>query len=197
MVSISIIVTCYNLEKYIEQALVSCFRQDYAGTMELVIVDDASTDSSVDIIRNTIEKYGKGWEVSFIQRSVKGGVSAAMDTAMSKAKYEWCVWADGDDVQSIDRCSKTARLAEQFPQAFSIHLSRECINGKGVSNGKIWGPLNVPYDKHPVVFCQNLPEERLQNYKNESEKRIIDYGCSMAIRKELWSLWGPAVPENY
>lgn len=197
MVSVSIILTCYNLEKYIEEALISCFQQDYTGPKELIIVDDASTDGSVDIINRTIEQYGEGWDVTFIQRPVNGGISAAMDSAMAVAKHEWLIWADGDDIQLGDRCSKTVQLIEQYPEAFSIHLSRENINAEGISRGKCCGPLSVSYDSHPEAHCQHTPEERLNNYKEVSSLKITEYGCAMAMRKKLWTLWGNAVPDDY
>lgn len=197
MVSISIIVTCYNLEKYIEESLVSCFLQDYEGKMEIVIVDDASTDASADVIRKTIEKYGKGRDVTFIQRPTNGGISAAMDTAMAAAKHEWLVWVDGDDIQMLDRCTKTARLIEENPYIYSLYLSREDIDFNGVSGGVIRGPINVPYEMHPVLYCQKTPEERLNNYKPEQQYQVSNYGCTMAIRKNVWELWGAAVPDDY
>lgn len=197
MVSISVIVTCYNLEKYIEESLVSCFMQDYEGKMEIVIVDDASTDASAAVIRKTIEKYGKGRDIIFIQRPVNGGISAAMDTAMATAKHEWLVWADGDDIQMFDRCSKTARLIEENPYIHSLYLSREDIDANGIFRGAIRGPISVPYERHPVLYCQKTPEERLNNYKPGQHYQVSNYGCTMAIRKDLWKLWGAAVPDDY
>lgn len=198
MVSVSIILTCYNLERYIEKAIVSCFQQDYAGPMELIIVDDASTDGSVDIINRTVEQYGEGWDVTFIQRPLNGGISAAMDSAIAVAKHEWLIWADGDDVQKPDRCSKTARLVELYPDVCAIYLSNENIDADGVPNGGFNGPmLNVEYDQHPLSYYQRLPEERLNTYKDGHPLQVVAFGCTMAIKRDLWEKWGAAVPENY
>lgn len=49
---VSIIVTSYNHSAFLEEALDSVFNQTWKNT-EVIIVDDASTDRSVDIIKNT------------------------------------------------------------------------------------------------------------------------------------------------
>lgn len=196
--SLSILVTCYNQEKYIADCILSCLEQDYAGTMELVIVDDASTDNSVHIIKKLIATRGKDWDISLIIREVNGGVSAAMDTAMAAAKHEWLVWADGDDIQKLDRCSKTAELIRKYPNVVSIHLSRESVGANAVSNGRFLPPMpSRSYKEHPQSYCQEQPSQRLVNYDFSSKNRISDYGCSMAVRRDLYKKWGPLVPEHY
>ena len=51
---ISVIVTCYNHEKYIEQCLRSVFKQTYQN-IELIVLDDGSTDGSKQIILKTLK----------------------------------------------------------------------------------------------------------------------------------------------
>lgn len=51
---ISVVVTCYNHEKYIEQCLRSVFNQTYTN-IELIVLDDGSTDSSPQIIQEVLK----------------------------------------------------------------------------------------------------------------------------------------------
>ena len=51
---ISVVVTCYNHEKYIEQCLRSVFNQTYTN-IELIVLDDGSTDSSTQIIQEVLK----------------------------------------------------------------------------------------------------------------------------------------------
>ena len=51
---ISVVVTCYNHEKYIEQCLRSVFNQTYTN-IELIVLDDGSTDSSTQIIQEVFK----------------------------------------------------------------------------------------------------------------------------------------------
>ena len=50
---ISVVVTCYNHENYIEQCLRSIFNQTYRN-IELIVLDDGSTDSSSEVIQDLL-----------------------------------------------------------------------------------------------------------------------------------------------
>ena len=52
---ISVVVTCYNHENYIEQCLRSIFNQTYRN-IELIVLDDGSTDSSSEVIQEVLKE---------------------------------------------------------------------------------------------------------------------------------------------
>ena len=52
---ISVVVTCYNHENYIEQCLRSIFKQTYRN-IELIVLDDGSTDNSSEIIKEVLKE---------------------------------------------------------------------------------------------------------------------------------------------
>lgn len=52
---VSVIITCYNHEKYIEECIESIFKQSYPN-IELIVIDDGSTDHSREIIEETLKK---------------------------------------------------------------------------------------------------------------------------------------------
>lgn len=87
---ISIVVPVYNKEKTIQRTLESIITQDFED-YELIIVDDGSTDHSVDIISSNhtdkIKIYSKD----------NGGVSSARNFGVQKARGEWIVFMDADD----------------------------------------------------------------------------------------------------
>lgn len=57
--------------------------------MQLVIVDDASTDDSVRVIEETVRDYGQGWDVEIIKLEKNLGAAGATDAGWAKAKHEW------------------------------------------------------------------------------------------------------------
>jgi len=79
----------YNAENFIKRAINSVFSQSY-NNFELIIVDDGSTDSTVDIVNSFGDK------VCLIQQQ-NAGASAARNTAIKSAKGEYIAFLDADD----------------------------------------------------------------------------------------------------
>ena len=93
---ISVVMTTYNHEKYIAQAIESVLSQDYIN-FELIIVDDGSTDQTKTII----ERY----EDDRIYKIYKtnSGVSDASNEGIKIAKGKWIALMSGDDISRTDR----------------------------------------------------------------------------------------------
>lgn len=91
---ISVILPVYNLENYITDCLFSVLRQDYLN-IEIVIVDDGSTDKSKAIIEEMLAKCNREYQI--ISRPNKG-VSATRNDGIKASTGEWLVMVDADDV---------------------------------------------------------------------------------------------------
>ncbi len=89
---ISVIIPVYNVETYLRQGLDSVCGQTYKN-LEILCVDDGSTDGSLTILR---EYEGKDPRVRVFTQS-NAGVSAARNTAQDAATGEWLAWLDPDD----------------------------------------------------------------------------------------------------
>ena len=97
---VSIIMTAFNEEKYIAQAIDSILMQTYKN-FELIIVDDGSTDATPQIISN----YNDNRIRAFMLPENRG-VGAAHAFAIKQAKGEIIAIADADDVHHEDRIQK-------------------------------------------------------------------------------------------
>jgi glycosyltransferase involved in cell wall biosynthesis len=93
---ISIIIPVYNVSRYIERCLLSVMNQSYKN-IECILVDDATPDDSMSIIKQLIASY-QG-EISFITISneLNQGVSAVRNQGIKKATGEFIYFLDGDD----------------------------------------------------------------------------------------------------
>ncbi len=89
---ITVAVTCYNLEKYIERCLKSVLSQTYKE-LEILIVDDGSGDASPQICDRIA---GTDSRVSVLH-TPNGGPGKARNAAIEKAKGEYIAFVDGDD----------------------------------------------------------------------------------------------------
>lgn len=92
---ISIIVTVYNIEKYIAECLDSTLRQDF-NDYEVVVVDNGSTDRSIEICREYQKKFPD--KIRFIELGQPTIVGRAHQTGLDSARGEYCHFVDGDDM---------------------------------------------------------------------------------------------------
>lgn len=88
----SIIVPVYNTEKYIDECIESIIEQSYSN-FELIIVNDGSTDRSLD----KIENWSKIDDRIIIINQKNNGVSAARNAGLKIANGEWIAFIDSDD----------------------------------------------------------------------------------------------------
>ena len=92
--SISIVIPNYNNERYIEKCIRSVLLQTYSNIKEIIVVDDASTDKSKDII-NSLAAVDNRIIPIFLEQNSK--VSAARNAGLSKVTSEYVSFLDGDD----------------------------------------------------------------------------------------------------
>src|SRR5579862_8348566 len=89
---ISVIIPAYNAEQTIGESLESLLAQT-CPHWEAIVVDDGSTDSTGEIARQFAARDSR---IRMIQQA-NGGESAARNTGISRATYEWLLFLDADD----------------------------------------------------------------------------------------------------
>lgn len=100
-VKIICIIPCYNAENTIAKAIESIINQDYTN-WKLIIVDDASTDKSVKIIK----KYLKNPKITLLQNKTNRGCYYSRNRALyyvKDKKWDWFTVHDSDDTSHPDR----------------------------------------------------------------------------------------------
>ena len=90
MKKISVIVPVYNVEKYVDNCISSILNQSYKN-IELIIIDDKSTDNSFEII----SKYNK--KALIIQNEKNSGLSFTRNVGLEKATGDYISFIDSDD----------------------------------------------------------------------------------------------------
>ena len=124
---VSVIVTNYNYANYICDCLESIKRQDYTN-IECLVVDDKSTDNSVEIIN----KFSKDTEteIQLVEHDQNRGQFAAFSTGLLHAKGEFIVFVDADDILLGNFVSEHLRIhLGDYPVAFTSSNQYQ-INGE-------------------------------------------------------------------
>lgn len=98
---ISIMIPCYNSERFIDKCLSNILNQTYKN-IELVAVNDGSTDNTKSILEGYIEKFeNKGMKLIIINQK-NSGQAAAIDAALKKITGKYVMWQDSDDYLELD-----------------------------------------------------------------------------------------------
>ncbi len=116
---ISILIPLYNSEKYISETLKSCLNQTYKN-IEIIIVDDHSTDNSYHIAIDFQQKYP---EIISVYSNPKKGACAARNYAFERSKGDYIQYLDADDLLAPDKIEK------QIIQ-FSLKGNNIVVNGR-------------------------------------------------------------------
>ncbi|MBQ7197744.1 MAG: glycosyltransferase family 2 protein, partial [Selenomonadaceae bacterium] len=112
---VSIMTPCYNGEKYVGRYLDSVLTQTY-DNIEVVIVDDGSTDNTAAIIKSYIPKFeSKGYKLVYVYQE-NGGAASAISTAMSMVNGDFISWFDSDDILLPFSTEKRVNFLQQNPQ---------------------------------------------------------------------------------
>ena len=106
---VSVIVPIYNVEPYLRRCLDSLVIQKHKN-IEILMVDDCSTDGSVVIAKEYAEKYP---QFRLVQREKNGGASATRNTGLKSAVGDWIAVVDSDDWVTEEYVSAMYEVAER------------------------------------------------------------------------------------
>lgn len=148
---VSIVIPAFNAEDFIEQTVESCLSQTYRP-IEIVVVNDGSTDSTADIVRSM---YGlasnKQVELRVIDVGQNQGAANALNIGFSSAKGSYICWLSADDV-FIDRrklqnqaaCMKKTRALWSYYNDFyagATSSSASLVRGSYLPHLRVLDPL--------------------------------------------------------
>ena len=160
MVSVSVIIPCYNVEKYLSECLDSVLNQSFKD-LEIVCVEDYSTDKTKDILKQ-YEKQHKN--ITVIYNKTNQGLAISRNIGIDKAKGEYVYFLDSDDSISKDCIEKLHKEIE--------HNKCDLVMG-----GILVYPENK-HDKSSINKCASLQNwinfERFINIKI-TEQNACDY----------------------
>jgi glycosyltransferase involved in cell wall biosynthesis len=120
----SVLVANYNNGRYLAQAVDSVLAQTYP-CVEVVIVDDGSTDESVAIL---VARYGHLAHVRIQAYPHNEGCGAAKARCVALAQGTWAGFLDPDDVLLPDAVSKMVALHQANPTAVLVHSDLACCD---------------------------------------------------------------------
>jgi glycosyltransferase involved in cell wall biosynthesis len=121
---ISVIIPMYNRERSIVRCVNSVLSQSYTN-LEILVVDDASTDNSVSIVNSVKDK-----RLRVLTSDIKIFAQGARNLGVKNAKGNWIVFLDSDDELTQDSILNRYRVLKKYPDADFIYgdiVNIECF----------------------------------------------------------------------
>lgn len=138
--SVSIITPSYNSARFIAETIESVLAQTYQE-WEMIIVDDCSTDDSVEII----EKYqSMDSRIRLVRLEINSGPAIARNRAIEEARGRYIAFLDSDDIWFPHKLEKQTLFMEEKDAVLS-YAGYQKINENGTLRGIVNVPLSVDY----------------------------------------------------
>lgn len=144
MPKVSVNMPCYNCEKYVGIAIDSILKQTFTD-FELIVVNDGSTDHSLDVIRSFDDP-----RIIVVNNDGNKGIVASRNIAISKSSGEYIAILDSDDISLPERLAEQVAFLDENPDYGIIGSWIEIIDEKGVPTGEI-GKTPQPSEMIPVL----------------------------------------------
>lgn len=139
----SVILTNYNYSKFIVSAITSLFSQTVVPD-EIIIVDDASTDDSVavvkDYIKHTPPKVKDKFK--FIERDKNGGPAASRNSGIAVATGDVLCFLDADDFYYPRKIEASLNILKEYPQIGLVYTDYEVLD----KDSKLTREFKTSYD---------------------------------------------------
>lgn len=184
---VSVLVICYNQERYIKEALTSALEQDY-DNLEVVVADDASTDNTQQIIRELGKDHPEKLKMYFNPKNL--GITANSNVGLKHCRGEFVAFMGGDDVLLPGKISRQVEWFSQDDSRVLCGHDVEWIDQNGALLGIRTSEL-VPissgrgasgFIKHGTPFAATSVMVR--------RSRIPEYGFHPALPVVSdWKLW--------
>lgn len=197
---ISVVIPLYNKEKTIEQSLRSVLRQE-GCEFEVVVVDDGSTDNSVEQVKKINNPKIK------LVSQPNGGPGAARNTGAKAANGDWLVFLDADDELLPNALHTFSDFIKAYPDVDIFDAQKYIIMGDNKSlsyhplKGYIKNPLKECFFSRILpgngssafrrsFFLKNMYDERIRRFE-DAELLIRQLSCA-----KVYSLKTPTLLFN-
>lgn len=160
----------YNKENYIAKAIQSIINQTYKD-WELIVIDDASTDNSVEIIKSFTDE-----RIIFRQNEMNIGMAANRNRALDMARGEYIALLDADDITTEFRLQKEVEYLDSHPEIDVVFGSFQEIDENDIIKESYFMPLKNPaFVRAKLMVLDPIPNGSSMYRKDLVDKHNIRY----------------------
>ncbi|MBK7455344.1 MAG: glycosyltransferase [Anaerolineales bacterium] len=173
---VSIITPSFNQAAYLEQTILSVLNQDYSN-IEYMVLDGASTDNSVDIIR----KYEN--RLAYWVSEKDSGQADAINKGFDRAKGEIIAWLNSDDYYLAGTVSSAVKIFEEHPHVVLVYGNMLAVD----EHGKTFNTLNYKQLTLEDLLCFQIIGQPAVFMRRSALKDIrLDPDLHFLLDHYLW-----------
>lgn len=174
---VSIITPCYNASEFIGQTIESVLAQTYQN-FEMIIIDDCSTDNSIDVISKYIRKDNR---IKLIKLKNNSGSAVARNIGIKEAKGRYIAFLDSDDLWVPEKLIK--QIAFMKTNELLVTYSSYFVIDK---NGNITG---VRKARESIKYEDMLKSNHIGNLTGIYDCKLLGKIYSEKVGHEDYTLW--------
>lgn len=182
---LSIVIPVYNASEYIAETLDSALSQTYES-IEIICVDDCSTDNSAEIIASYIKKYSN---IQYIKNIENMGACSTRNTGISIAQGEFILPFDADDLIGKTYCEKAMNTFIKNPKISVVYCEAQFFNEKDK-----WDWALPKYNNRRMLF-RNLVFS-CGFFRKSDWVKFSGYNSNMIYGFQDWDFWLNFVENN-
>lgn len=169
---VSIITPCYNGEKKVIKFLDSILKQTYKN-VELIIVNDGSTDKTEDVILSYKDKFiSKGYEFIYLKQK-NSGQDIALNNGLKYFSGDYLMWPDSDDILLPTNIEEKVKYLEKNKSVGLVYCNTNLVKEDN---------LNKVVKKWDKV----LYEDRLENVNDILLNKVVLAGGAWMMRSSFF-----------
>ncbi|WP_180072965.1 glycosyltransferase family 2 protein [Acinetobacter sp. YH12200] len=177
---ISIGIPFFNAEKYLEDAIKSVLAQTFKN-WELILVDDGSTDRSLEIAQSFVDP-----RIRIISDGYNRRLPYRLNQIINEAKYDLIARMDADDLMAVDRLEKQVKVLNENPEIDLVVTSLYSIGNKNEILGKRIFSNHQMQPKEILQGLTNLLHPSLLARKVWCQRNLYQIDNCLAEDYELW-----------
>lgn len=180
---VSVIIPCYNAEKYVEMAVRSIMQQTYRK-LEIIVIDDCSTDSTLSILASLL---GQDERIKFFRNNSNLKIVATLNRGIAAATGKYIARMDADDISLPERIQLQVNFMENNSDIMVCGGQCLKIDEQGQINGKIKYTTNSDELKAELLFfCPFAHPAVMIRKEIFNRRKLYKEGMAPAEDYELW-----------
>ena len=179
---VSVIIPCYNTEKYVEQAVRSIMNQTYKN-LEIILTDDCSTDGTFTILQKLAEEDSR---IKLNRNETNLKIVKTLNNMILQATGKYIARMDADDISLPERIEKQVDFLEQNSDFSFCGSNAFLIDESGKKKGKTLLPVDADENRYFLKFYSTFFHPTVMIRSEIYKQNLYDENFLYGEDYELW-----------